>query len=117
MARIKELIPYSPTEPRSDSWEEEAEKIVPRRLRRGPIDLKDYLHKMNEDDWETWWRIYKEHSEATWVYPPLLLYWADGRRNLREISDLIELETGNRVTEMLVKYCRIWEHLGLLDAA
>jgi len=117
LARVKELIPYSPTEPPTGPWEEAAAEIVPRRLHRGPIDLKDYLHKMNEEDWETWWRIYKEQREATWVYPPLLLYWADGRRNLREISDLIELETGNRVTEMLVKYCRIWEHLGLVEMA
>jgi aminopeptidase YwaD len=114
LARMKDLISYSPAERATDPWEEEAAGIVPRRLHRGPVDLKDYLNKMNETDWETWWRIYKEHPEATWVYPPLLLYWADGRRNLQEISDLIELETGNRPTEMLVQYCRIWERLGLI---
>ncbi len=117
LARIKELTPYSSAEPPSDSWEEEAAKIVPRRLHRGPVELKDYFGRMNEEDWETWWRMYKEQREATWVYPPLLLYWADGLRNLREISDLIELETGNRATEMLVKFFRIWEHLGLVDVA
>ncbi len=117
LARVKELIPYSPPEPPIDSWEEEAAAIVPHRLNRGPVGLKDYLGKMNEEDWETWWRIYQQNPEATWTYPPLLLYWTDGRRNLREISDLIELETGNRATEMLVKYCRMWEHLGLVDVA
>ena len=89
--------------------------MMPRRLHRGPIDLKDYLNKMSEEDWETWWHIYKEHPEATWVYPPFLLYWADGRRNLQEISDLIELETGNRVTKTLVEHCRMWERLGLVE--
>jgi len=70
---------------------------------------------MNEEDWEAWWGIYKKDPNATWVLPPLGLFWADGQRNLQEISDLIELETGKRATEMLVTFCRIWEHLGLVE--
>ncbi len=115
LARVEDLIPYTRGKPRQGPAEEEAGQMVPRRLCRGPLDLKDYLNRMNEEDWEAWWRIYKERPEATWVYPPLLLYWADGERNVQEISDLIELETGKRVTEMLVTFCRIWEHLGLLE--
>ncbi|TKJ29038.1 MAG: hypothetical protein CEE40_09700 [Chloroflexi bacterium B3_Chlor] len=115
LARIESLIPQSAVERPTGPWEEAAAEMVPRRLHRGPIDLKDHLNVMNEEDWETWWRIYKEHPEATWVCPPLLLYWADGQRNLQEISDLIELEAGSRRTEMLVTFCRIWEHLGLVE--
>jgi hypothetical protein len=114
LARIQNLIPHSPWEPPTDQWEKEASQVVPVRLQRGPIDAKDYLNRMNDEDWETWWSIYKEHVEATGVYSSLLLYWADGQRNLREISDLIQLETGERVTEMLVKLYRIWGHLGLV---
>jgi hypothetical protein len=115
LTRVEELIPYARGKPPQGTAEEEAGQMVPRRLHRGPLELKDYLNGMNEEDWEAWWRIYKERPEATWVCPPLLLYWADGERNLQEISDLIELETGKRVTEMLVTFCRIWEHLGLLE--
>jgi hypothetical protein len=28
---------------------------------------------------------------------------------------LIELETGKRMTEMLVTFCRLWNHLGLVE--
>jgi hypothetical protein len=28
---------------------------------------------------------------------------------------LIELETGKRMAEMLVTFCRLWEHLGLVE--
>ena len=115
LARIESLIPYSSSEPPTGPWEEAAAEMVPRRLHRGPIDVKDYLNAVDEEDWEVWWRIYKEHPEATWVYQPLLLYWADGQRTLEEISDLIELETGKRATEMLVTFCRLWEHLGLVE--
>lgn len=115
LARIEDLIPYSRSERQSDQWEKDAVGMVPRRIFRGPIDLQEYLNRMNEEDWETWWRMEKEYEDATWVYPPLLLFWANGRRNVQEISDLIELETGKRVTELLVSYCRIWEHLGLVE--
>jgi len=115
LARVEDLIPCTPGEPPEGPAEEEAGKMVPRRLHRGPLGLKDYLKRMNEEDWEAWWGIYKERPEATWIYPPLLLYWANGQRNVQEISDLIEMETGKRVTEMLVIYCRVWEHLGLLE--
>lgn len=115
LERAQKYIPHSTVDQPTGPWEKEAAAIVPRRLHRGPINMKDYLHRMNEHDWETWWQVYKEHGTATWAYLPLLLYWADGRRDLREISDLIELEMGNRLTEMLVKCCRIWEHLGLVE--
>ena len=70
---------------------------------------------MSDEEHETWWRVYKESPEGTYVYPTLLLYWADGRRNVQEISDLIELETGKRVTEILVTCCRVWQRLGLVE--
>lgn len=115
LARMAELVPASPQDEPTGVWEDEASGMVPRRLHRGPLDLKDYLNVMNEEDWEAWWAVYKERPEATWAYAPLVLYWCDGRRTLREITDLTELETGERMTEMLVTFCRIWEHLGLVE--
>ena len=42
--------------------------------------------------------------------------WSAGRQGaLQGISDLIELETGKRVTELLVTCCRLWERLGLVQ--
>jgi len=70
---------------------------------------------MNDDEYEAWWRVYKESPEATYAYPAMLLYWADGKRSVREISDLIELEVGKRVTEMLVTCCQLWGRLGLVE--
>ncbi len=115
LARVEDLIRYNHLELPEGTAEGEADRMLPRRLHRGPLDLKDYLNRMNVEDWEAWWGVYKQQPEATWIYPPLALYWADGQRNLLEISDLIELETGKRVTEILVTHCRIWEHLGLLE--
>jgi hypothetical protein len=51
-----------------------------------------------------------KHPEATWIWPPPLVYRADGQRTLQRISDRIELGT-----EMLVTFCRLREHLGLVE--
>jgi aminopeptidase YwaD len=115
LARLEKMLPSSPIESPQDRWEDEAATIIPRRLYPGPVDLKNFVNKMSAEEHETWWRVYKESPDATYAYPALLLYWADGKRNVREISDLIEFDTGKRVTEMLVTCCRLWERLGLVE--
>jgi len=115
LARIDNLVPHSPAKPPAGEWEEEAASIVPQRLCRGPIDPKSFINRMSDDEYEMWWRVYRESPEATYAYPAMLLYWADGQRNVREICDLIELETGKRVTELLVTCCRLWDRLGLVE--
>jgi len=114
LARVERLISEPRREPPDDRWEREAATIVPSRVCPGPIDLKNFTNKMSDEEYETWWRVYKADPEGTYVYPAMLLYWADGHRNVSEISDLIELETGKRVTELLVTCCRLWERLKLV---
>ena len=69
----------------------------------------------HDEEHETWWRIRKPSPEGTHAYPATLLPWAGGQRNVQQISDLIELEAGNRETELLVTCCRIWQRLGLVE--
>ena len=115
LARIDKFIPPSTASPPADDLEKQAASIVPRRLCPGPIDPKNFINRMNDEEYEAWWRVYKESPEATYAYPAMLLYWADGKRSVREISDLIELEVGKRVTEMLVTCCQLWGRLGLVE--
>jgi len=115
LARVEKLVSEPQTEPPDDRWEREAASLVVRRLCPGPLDPKNFINKMSDEVYETWWGVYKKDPEGTYAYPAMLLYWADGRRNVREISDLIELETGKRVTELLVTCCQLWERLGLVE--
>ncbi|GAG17560.1 unnamed protein product [marine sediment metagenome] len=115
LARIDKLIPPPPASPPADDWEKQAASIILRRLHPGPIDPKNFINRMSDEEYEAWWSVYKESPEATYAYPAMLLYWADGKRNVQEISDLIELEVGKRVTEMLVTCCQLWERLGLVE--
>ena len=115
LARVEKLLPEPKLQPPDDPWEREAATIVPRRLFPGPIDLRSFLNRMSDEEHETWWGVYKPSPEVSYAYPAMLLYWADGQRRVLEISDLIELETGQRVTELLVTCCRLWERLGLVE--
>jgi aminopeptidase YwaD len=115
LARSAKLLPHSPATPPAGDWEEEAASIVPRRLCPGPVDPKNFINKMSDEEYETWWQVYRESPEATYAYPAMLLYWADGSRNVQQIADLIELEMGKRATQMLVTCCRLWERLGLVE--
>ena len=115
LGRIANLVPHSPPKPQAGEWEEQAASIVPKRLCPGPVDPKNFLNRMSDEEYERWWRVYRESPEATYAYPAMLLYWADGQRNVQEICDLIELETGKRATELLVTCCRLWDRLGLVE--
>ena len=99
---------------RENEWEEEAQRLVPRRLYKGPIPVTPYLRRLGSGERERWWRLEHRYGFALWYLLPLTLYWADGERTLREIVDLVEMETGKRAAELLVTYCRTLSDLGLL---
>jgi len=98
-----------------DEWEEKAAGMVPRRLYRGPVPLRQYLHQLSDEERERLWRLRKERRRGFYTLPTLAMYWADGRRSLLEIADLIELETGQRDVELLVEYFQTLDKLNLVE--
>jgi hypothetical protein len=103
-----------PEESTLDEWEEKATRVVPRRLYRGPISLHPYLTQLSEEEREQWWQVSKEHKKGVYTLPTLAVYWANGKRSLLEIADLVELETGQRDVELLVKYFQMLGKLNLV---
>jgi len=99
---------------RENEWEEEAQRLVPRRLYKGPIPVTPYLRRLGSEERERWWRLEHRYGNALWYLLPLTLYWSDGERTLGEIVDLVEMETGKREAELLVTYCRTLSDLDLL---
>ena len=88
--------------------------MVPKRLYRGPVSLCAYLHRLSDEDRERLWKMRKERKRVFYTLPTLATYWADGKRSLLEIADLIKLETGQRDVELLVDYFRVLDKLGLV---
>jgi hypothetical protein len=98
-----------------DEWEDKAARIVPRRLYRGPVSLRPYLHQLSEEERERVWQMRQEHKKGFRILPTLAVYWADGKRSLLEIADLIELETGQRDVELQVEYFQTLAKLNLVE--
>ncbi len=98
-----------------DKREERAAQLVPQRVYRGPISLASYLLELSDDEREGWHRLTKEKRDLLFNLLPAALYWSDGKRNLLEIADLLELEFQKRDMELLVRYFELLGKLKLIE--
>ena len=98
-----------------DEWEQRAAGFVPLRLYRGPADLRGHWASVPTEEWATWYRFLHSRSGFGWTMPALAEYWADGRRTALEIVDLIEMESGIRDAELIVRRYELLRKLGLMD--
>ena len=106
----------APQPPDLSEEEQEADKLIPARLMRGPVPLGQLLHRLDEDSQEQWRQLIKARKGgAHYTLSALALYWADGVRSVLEIADLIELEAGKRDVELLLLYLRLLEQLGFIE--
>ena len=94
--------------------ERRARGIVPHRLYRGPVSLRPWVGRLLREDREAWWRLGKEHRKSR-VLGTLATFWADGERNLLEISELVELEAGRTDLEYIVGYFDLMRKMGLVE--
>ncbi len=95
--------------------EQEAARLIPVRLVRGPIPLGQHMHRLDEEARERWRQLLKARKDrAFYTLSALALYWMDGARSVLEIADLIELESGKRDVELLLAYLRLVEQLGFI---
>ena len=96
--------------------EEEAARLIPRRLFRGPpFQLKPWLRRLPQEERDRWWRLQKRYKDKAYILPLLGLFWADGRRSLAEIAELVELETGERALDLLRGYFELLAKAGLVE--
>jgi aminopeptidase YwaD len=97
-------------------WEEKAKGITPIRKYPAPIPhgLRGYLHLLSLEEREEW-RMFLKNNKNREKIDSLLIYWADGSRNLSEIMNVVEIETGCYDPEFAVKYFSILEKVGLIE--
>jgi hypothetical protein len=100
-----------------NTWEEQAAARVPRRLYRGPVQraLGNGPRRLTPDERGAWVRLVTSRAAGGWTLPTLAEYWADGRRTMLEIVDLVELETGIRDPELIVRRFELLDRLGWIE--
>ncbi len=99
--------------PSSDEWERKAASLVPTRRYRGPLSIRDLMTR--PQDKETFYRLGKEHKAFIYSHAVLAVYWTDGARTIADIAELVELETGKRSTESLVKFFEFLAQIGGIE--
>lgn len=104
------------TPPATDEqWRAEAEKLVPRRLFPGPADLGMALQSRPRELREAYWQLEDSAGRPVHDEAALLQYWADGRRTVAEIADLVELETGKPAGDLALRFFRLLAQIGLVQ--
>lgn len=111
---LRECATLPPPARERTAADRRAATITPRRVHPGPISLRGHLEKLPAKRQADWWAYERAHQRAAQVLPVQALYWVDGRRNLLDVADLAEQETGLRDTELLVRYFELLAELKLI---
>jgi hypothetical protein len=102
------------TSKRLNTLEKKTSSIIPKRLYRGPINVRSWLSKLTKEEQEAYYQLGKKHSEAR-ILGTLAIYWTDGKRNLYEISQQVMLETGRTNLEYLADYFEFLNKMKLIE--
>lgn len=98
-----------------NKWEEEAAKLVPIRLYRGPVDLKSHRHLLTKKEMDKLYRLRKKYYSTFSQLSVLAQFWMDGRRSLLEIAELVEFETSSKdIVRFLLDYFKILSRIQLI---
>jgi hypothetical protein len=109
---MEQASPLAPAQP--DEWEQRAGTMVPERVHRGPVTAVFYMHRLSQAEREEAHRWLKEHGKAYRALSVLANYWVDGARTVLDIADCVEMESGQRNVELLVRHFDLLGRLGLM---
>ena len=101
---------------RATKLSKEAEGLVPVRVYRGPISSRPWVAKMSDEDKAAYAAFNKKYPLGR-RYGGTAMFWTDGTRNIKEISDMVELEKGTTDLEFLVGYYNFHVKMGLIKYA
>jgi len=91
-----------------------AAALVPQRRFRGPLSLRPHLGRLPTAERAEAEADLRRHG-FDGLPADVALFWADGRRTLGEIVDLVELETDVREPYGLLHYFTLLARLGLIE--
>jgi len=105
----------------SGEWEEEAARMVARRVHPGPVDMRGALAQLSAEDREGFTAFRDEFSKKAGSFlgaahfALLLGYYLDGRRTLLQATRLVELDCGRADMQYAVESVRWLEKMNLVE--
>ena len=91
-----------------------ASRIVLERVHPGPISIQSESWRLKKEQKRNLAAMMNKYGFKLFVDPILATYWIDGKKNLRRIADLVEMETGRREIELLLDYFELALELRLV---
>ena len=114
-ARVNSLS-HGESNPQSEpnEWEQKAATMVPKRNYRGPGLGIGATAVLTPEEKEAHFQFLKGRAGA-YTISTLAEYWADGKLTALEIIDRVEMETGIRDAELIVRQFELLQRLGLVN--
>jgi hypothetical protein len=106
-------IPSAPPE-QVDEWEQRAARMLPSRVFPGPVSTGAHIYRLAPQERDELHGLLKQHRRLYYGLSTVANYWVDGTRTVADIADLVELETGQRNVELLVRHFELLDKLGLM---
>jgi len=78
------------------------------------VSTNSYLFKLDPKEREETRAWFKQHQGQSYALTTTADYWVDGRRTVAEIASLVEMETGQRNAELLLRHFRLLDRMGLM---
>lgn len=97
-----------------DEWEEKATAMIPKRASRGPGLAIGALAELSPEERDAW-HAFTKGRKAAYTLGTLAEYWADGKRTILDIINQVEMETGLRDAELIVRQFELLARLGLVE--
>jgi hypothetical protein len=98
-----------------ETWDSEARGLYPRRLFPTLVSVRSGLTRLSAEERLAWYDLVKRAGNGWRPARYLAEYWSDGTRNLAEIADLVELESGASKGPELVEGFRMLAKMGLIE--
>jgi len=92
----------------------EGDDRVPVRLHRGPLSTRYWIVRLSPEDQEAYRALNKRLGFEYGGPITYALYWTDGKRSIREISRMIDMEIGMTNLGYLVEMYRYLEMMGVV---
>jgi len=98
-------------------WVTEARSLYPLRLHPTLVSVRSGMARLSVQERLAWYNLVNRAGKGWRTARYLAEYWSDGNRNLFEICELVELESGVSKGPELVDAFRLLAKMGLIELA
>ncbi len=90
-------------------------ELIPIRTYPGPVSMRGHVERLSPEEQQRYRELSRQFGFSAMRTTTCALYWADGKRTIGEICDLVEQELGVKNVPFMVQYLKSLETMGLVS--